>query len=62
MKDPVKEYYKPVPVKWRKLGDALLATSSTISGYAIVADMKWLALTSLVFGAVGKFLTNFFSE
>lgn len=62
MKDPIKEYYKPTPIKWRKLGDALLGTSSFITGYAIVNDLKWVALTALGLGAVGKFLTDFFSE
>jgi hypothetical protein len=55
-------YSKPTPKKWRKLGDSLLAVSTTISTYAIVEDMKWLALSTVVLGAAGKFLSNFFSE
>ena len=56
------KYYTPTPKKWRKLGDALLAVSTTITTYAIVEDMKWVALTAVLLGAVGKFLSNFFTD
>ena len=55
-------YYSPTPVKWRKLGDALLVVSTTITGYAMYEDVKWIALTALITGVVGKFLTNLFKE
>ena len=55
-------YFKPTPKKWRKLGDALLATSTTVAGFAIVEDYKWVALTAVLIGAIGKFLSNFFTE
>lgn len=55
-------YYKPTPAKLRKLGDALLGASTMITGYAIANDTKWLALTALTVGVVGKFMTNFFSD
>lgn len=58
----MKNYFKPTPKKWRKLGDALLGVSTTITTYAIVEDYKWIALTSVLLGAIGKFLTNFFGE
>lgn len=56
------KYYAPTPAKWRKLGDALLGVSTTITGYAIYEEVKWIALTALAIGVVGKFLSNFFSE
>ena len=56
------KYYAPTPVKWRKLGDALLGVSTTITSYAIYEEVKWIALTALALGVVGKFLTNFFSK
>lgn len=59
---PIKKYWDSTPVKYRKLGDALLAVSTTITTYAIVEDMKIFAISALVLGSVGKFLTNFFSE
>lgn len=57
-----KEYYSPTPAKWRKLGDALLGVSTTITGFAIYEDVNWVAYTALAIGVVGKFLSNFFSE
>jgi len=56
------KYYSPTPVKWRKLGDALLGISTTITGFAIYEEIKWIAITALVLGVIGKFLTNFFSK
>ena len=55
-------YFKPTPKKWRKLGDALLAVSTTATTYAIASDHKWIAIACLIIGSVGKFLTNFFTE
>lgn len=55
-------YMKPTPKKWRKVGDSLLAVSSFIAGYGIMGNVQWLALTGLITGVAGKFLTNFFSE
>lgn len=57
-----KGYFKPTPKNFRKLGDALLVSSTVISTYAINEDMKCLAITTLLIGAIGKFATNFFSE
>ena len=58
----LKNYYKPTPTKWRKLGDALLAVSVTITGFAMYNNVQWVALTALITGVTGKFLTNFFKE
>jgi Ni,Fe-hydrogenase I cytochrome b subunit len=58
----LKNYYKPTPIKWRKLGDALLAVSVTITGFAMYENVQWVALTALITGVIGKFLTNFFKE
>jgi hypothetical protein len=56
------KYYSPTPVKWRKLGDALLGISTTITGFAIYEEIRWIAITALLLGVIGKFLTNFFSK
>jgi hypothetical protein len=57
------KYFAPTPAKWRKLGDAILAVSTTITTYAIADDWsKWVSITAMLMGAVGKFLTNFFTE
>lgn len=58
----MKNYYAPTPKKWRKLGDALLGVSTTITTFAIMEEMKWIAITALVLGVIGKFLSNFFTE
>jgi hypothetical protein len=55
-------YFQATPTKWRKLGDALLAVSTTVTTYAIVEDYKWIALTAVLIGCIGKFLSNFFTE
>lgn len=53
-------YYRPTPVKWRKIGDALLAASATITTFAIAEEVEWLAYVALFTGIAGKFLTNLF--
>ena len=58
----LKTFYGPTPSKWRKLGDALLGVSTTITGFSLYNDMKWVAITALTLGVIGKFLTDFFTE
>ena len=54
------KYYRPTPIKWRKIGDALLASSTTITTFAIYEQVEWLAYVALITGVLGKFLTNLF--
>lgn len=58
----IRNYYSPTPAKWRKIGDTLLAVSSTVTGYSVYNQMKSIAITALCLGVVGKFLSNFFTE
>ena len=69
----LKNYYKPTPKKWRKLGDALLAVATVIAIGGIwqydslkeiftSQELKIMIVSSIVFGVVGKFLTNFFKD
>lgn len=58
----MKNYYAPTPKKWRRLGDALLGVSTTITTFAIYEEMKWIAISALILGVIGKFLSNFFNE
>ena len=62
VKKSVSSYYQPTPLFWRKLGDGLLGISTFITGMAITADYKTLAIISLAVGSIGKFLTNFFKD
>lgn len=58
----MKKYYSPTPLKWRKLGDALLATSLTVCTFAVANDYKVIGITACIIGGLGKFLSNFFSD
>jgi len=56
------KYRKPTPDLMRKLGDGILASSTLISTYAVAEEWKVVALCSILLGAVGKFMTNFFTK
>ena len=69
----MKHYWKPTPKKWRRLGDSLLAVATVIAIGGIwqydslkeiftPEEIKTMITTSIIFGVVGKFLTNFFKE
>jgi hypothetical protein len=68
-----KDYWAPTPKKWRKIGDALLAASTitSLSGMwqfenlkevFTIDQIRWLIVSPMILGVVGKFLTNFFTE
>jgi len=67
------DYWKPTPKKWRKWGDSLLAVSSVLAIGGLwqfdnlkeiftPAEIKVMIVSSIIFGVIGKFLTNFFKE
>ncbi len=69
----LKNFYKPTPVRLRKLGDAILATSTFITGGGMLAfdqikdvfgehNLKIVLGTSFILGVVSKFITNLFKE
>lgn len=59
----MKKYYEPTPVWARKLGDALLATSTFLTTYSVADEWgKGITIAIIIIGALGKFLTNFFNE
>ncbi len=62
MKASIRHFYNPTPAKLRKLGDALLASATFVTSLAIVQNYKTVALVAVIVGAVGKFITNFFTE
>jgi len=62
MKAGLKQYYKPTPAKLRKLGDALLGAATFVTGLSIISNYKTVAIIAVIVGAVGKFMTNFFTE
>lgn len=73
MKSILKNYYKPTPIKWRKIGDSILVIGTIISTTCLaeyekakeifgVGDLKCLMLTAIVCTALGKIVTNFAKE
>jgi len=69
MKLSIKHFYKPTPKKWRKVGDALLAVSSLVTGGGLLAfdqltsvftpkELKAIIGSAFIVGIVGKFITN----
>lgn len=69
----MKNYYKPTPIKWRKIGDSLLAVAALFGGGGLIAfdqlkqvysehELKVMIGSAIVLGVVGKFLTNFFTD
>ena len=69
----LKNYYKPTPKKWRKVGDAFLAVGVFITSGGLLAfdtlsqiftakELKVIIGAAFALGVAGKFLTNFFKE
>lgn len=68
-----RNYWKPTPKKWRKIGDTFLAISSVLAIGGLwqfdnlkdiftAFEIKTMIVASISLGALGKFLTNFFKE
>lgn len=69
----MKNYWAPTPKKWRKVGDAILATGTFVTAGALLEydklkeiftaqEVKVIIAVAFVLGVAGKFLTNFFTE
>ena len=67
------DYWKPTPKRWRRVGDSMLAVASILAIGGLWqfdnlkdiftgSEIKIMIVVSIVFGVVGKFLTNFFKE
>lgn len=66
-------YYSPTPLKWRKIGDSLLACAALIGGGGLISfdylreifqdhELKLIIGLTIIVGISGKFITNFFKE
>lgn len=62
MKIKTNNYYQPTPKKWRKLGDSILVFCSFVTGYAVIEEVKWLAIGFIILGGLGKAVSNFFID
>lgn len=69
----MKDYWKPTPKKWRRIGDALLASATVLAIGGLWQfdnlkdvftpnELKGMIMSSIILGVVGKFLTNFFKD
>jgi len=55
-----KSYFAPTPKRFRVLGDSIAAASLFVAGLNI--EHPKLMLACGIAGAVGKFITNFFTD
>jgi uncharacterized membrane protein len=53
-------YFKPTPKNIRIIGDGLLTLSTSIGSYSIAMDNKYIAISVMTIGVIGKFITNMF--
>ena len=62
----LKNYWAPTPKKWKKIGDALLATSTVITVGGMlqfenlkeiftIEQIRWLTIAPIILGVIGKF-------
>lgn len=69
----LRNYYKPTPKKWRKIGDAFLAVGVFVTAGGLIEfdklsqifdakELKVIIGIAFALGVLGKFLTNFFKE
>jgi hypothetical protein len=70
IKNALNKYYTPTPVKWRKVGDAILLVGTIISTTLLseyekakelfqVQDLRHLLIVAILLTVLGKVLTNF---
>jgi hypothetical protein len=57
-------YYKPTPVKWRKIGDAIQDAALIASGILVIfaSPPAWIPAVIFAAGRIGKIITNFTTE
>jgi hypothetical protein len=60
---PLNDYWKNTPVLWRKVGDSVLVLGTTLTATfaGMEVDKSWI-IASAVLTALGKTLTNFFTD
>ena len=58
----LKDYFKPTPKLFKRIGNALVATSLFLGGYALIKEETVLMYWVVALGGIGKFTTEFFSS
>ena len=55
------EYFKPTPKNVQRMADALVVFSLTMTGYAVIMEVKWLGIVCISIGAIGAMGQKFCS-
>jgi hypothetical protein len=55
-------YFKPTPKNLRIIGDSLLTLSTTIGAYSTLMENKYISISVIITGLLGKFITNLFAN
>jgi len=58
----ISSYFKPTPKNIRIIGDGLLAISTSVSTYSVLMENKYVSISMIILGLLGKFITNLFTE
>jgi len=58
----IKGWSLPTPLKIRKIADSMLAACGFITASSLLADLKIVAIATLVTGFIAKFLSDFYHE
>ena len=63
----LKSYYKRTPIKYRKIGDSILISSTSLAAIMMTAPIEeskqvWIVFILNIIGVIGKVITNFFTE
>lgn len=59
----LREYLKPTPQLMRKIGDSILILGASFTAWAGIAEQAhWLIIGGAIVTAIGKIMTNFFSD
>jgi hypothetical protein len=63
----LQQYWTPTPVKARKIGDAFLILSASLSGAVMGLPLPdnhklWINFILTLVGVIGKIITNFAAE
>lgn len=53
---------KPTPKKIRRLGNSLFLGAQAAAALALVSDVKWLGISLVIAGFLGKFISEFFGD
>jgi hypothetical protein len=59
VKNIAKNYYKPTPTFWRKVGDAMLTVGTTVTGISAFTMPPIVTAIAAGLTCLGKIITNF---